>query len=1489
MDNSNALDLAAKKRQLLALLLDEDEEGDAQPQLVRRTDHVNPPLSFAQQRLWFLDQLEPGGTSYNLPAAFRLKGPLQVEALQRSLDEIVRRHESLRTTFRVVDGQPVQAISPPGPMPLPLLDLSGLPSEEQEAELKRLSREDAQRSFDLENGPLLRVSLVGLNQAEHALLLTIHHVIADGWSYGVLVDELRTLYSAFAAGRPSPLPELPVQYADYAIWQREWLSGERLQTQLDYWKEQLRGAPPLLELPTDHPRPPVKSNNGAAQSIVLPSTFVQKLESLGKSEGATLFMALLAGFQALLYRYTGQTDVVVGSPIANRTRTEVESLIGFFVNTLALRTNLAGNPTFKGLLAQVRETALAAYAHQDLPFEKLVEEVHPERNLSYNPIFQVMFVLQNAPPPREDASGLDLSEIAVDSGQAAFDLTFALAGSEEGLEVAAQYNTDLFDDATITRMLAHYRILLEGAVANPNGRIAYLPMLTQEEARTLLVDWNDTAKDYPADRCIHQLFEEQAERAPDRIALVMGRETVSYGELNRRANRLAHYLRKLGVGPDVMVGICLERSIDMIVALLGVLKAGGAYVPLDPSYPQERLAYMLKDSEARVLLTQGSVASALPAHGAHTVLLDAERGDIDRESSENPPNRVTPDDLAYMIYTSGSTGWPKGVMVAHRGLCNIITEKIRTYGIVPDSCVLQFVAFSFDVSAAEIFIALLSGARLCLGTRDDLIPGQPLARLIDEQGVTVIIIPPSVLAALPDNADLPGIRSIVVGGELCPAELVDRWAADHRFFNTYGPTEATICNTIIECAPGGRRPSIGWTVANTRIYLLDPYGQPVPVGIAGEMYIGGVGVARGYHRQPGLTAERFVPDPFGGEPGARLYRTGDLARYLSDGSIDFVGRKDGQVKIRGFRVEIGEIEDVLSRHPLIDTCVVAAVGGPQGGKQLAAYFVPERGEKLQAADLRFYLQATLPDYMVPHYFVQLEALPLSPNGKVDRQALPAPDHVQTGAEEAFEPPQGEIEVTLAAIWAEMLHLDPARVGRHSDFFEMGGHSLLITQVVTRVRIAFDIELPLRSLFEAHTLAGMARLVEVAGRSGGTGGGPTGHAIDWQAEAVLPDDIRPDLVPPADWANPSALFITGASGFLGAFVLRELLDQTRADLLCLVRAPDAATGLTRIKQNLATYDLWRDEDTHRIVPLVGDLSEPRFGLSGPDYARLAQVDAIYHNGGLVNFIHPYTMLKAANVGGTEHVLRLASDVRRKAVHFVSTLSVFLPKHKTDADLVRDGDIPLDIEHIDDGYSQSKWVAEQLVMQARALGLPASIYRPARISGHSLTGLTNTADYMSRFIKGCIQLGSAPAWDVLVDLAPVDFVSKSIVYLSRQPDMLGHDFHIMNTERMEWHEFVDGIRTQGYPLQTIPHDAWRSTLLQIVAGQGENALEPFIPLFYEDDETPTKRKMPRFDCSFTLDRLAQGGIYCPPADERLLQTYFNYMVRTGFLPEARREES
>ena len=1063
------------------------------------------PLSFPQQRLWFLDRLAPGGAVYNLPQRLRLEGELRPAALAAALTAIVARHEALRTRFPEAAGEPVQVVAPPAPVPLPRVDLGGLPGAAAAAEAERLAAAESRRGFELAHGPLLRATLVRLDADDHHLLVNTHHIVSDGWSLGLFLAELRALYRATCAGGPARLTPLPVQYGDFAAWQRRWLTGEPLARLLARWRARLAGAPFALELPTDRPRPPVQSYRGAQRRLALPGPLAARLADLCRRHGATPFMGLLAVWAALLARWSGQEELLVASPIANRTRPEVEGLIGLFVNTLALRCDLQQEPSFAALLARLREVALDAYTHQDLPFEKLVEELQPERDLSRNPLVQVLLVLHNGPVdvPAAASRGGPFAGGPEDlpTGTAKFELGLALAPGEAGLGGTLEYATDLFDATTAERLAGQFRTLLAAAVADPDRAVADLPLLAAAEAQQLLHEWNDTGVAYGAEPLLHGLVEAQVERTPEAPAVVFAGAVLTYRELDDRANRLARHLRALGVGPETAVGICVERSLELVVGLLGILKAGGAYVPLDPQYPRERLAFMLQDalgaSPAPVVLTQARLGGLLPEGGVRRVLLDAEWAEIAARPAARPEVRTHPDQLAYVIYTSGSTGRPKGAMNSHRAIANRLLWMQQAYALGPGDAVLQKTPASFDVSVWEFFWPLATGARLVVarpGGHQD--PGY-LVRTIVEEGITTIHFVPSMLRAFlehPQAGRCASLRRVVASGEALPRDLEERFFARLvcPLHNLYGPTEAAVDVTYHPCRAERERPvvPIGRAVANTAIHVLDRALRPVPIGVPGELCIGGVQLARGYLGRPELTAERFAPDPCGGEVGGRLYRTGDLARRLPDGEVEYLGRLDHQVKLRGFRIELGEIEAALAQHPQVHAAAVVL-----RGERLVAYVAPSSvGAALGSvptADLRGYLAERLPEHMVPTAFVALPALPLTPSGKVDRRALPAFEPAaERGTATGFLPPRTPLEQALAAIWNEVLEV-PA-VGAEDNFFALGGHSLLAVRVLSRVLARLGVELPLRALFEAPTVAGLA--VRLREMDAGPAAGPPLEAV-----------------------------------------------------------------------------------------------------------------------------------------------------------------------------------------------------------------------------------------------------------------------------------------------------------------------------------------------------------------------------------------------------------
>jgi amino acid adenylation domain-containing protein len=1066
--------LTPEQLSLLQKRLERDSSAESSGGLIHRRKSKAPcALSFAQERLWFLDQFDPGSPVYNISRALHIEGPLDRAALQKALDEIVARHESLRTVFRSVDGTPVQEVIPDGHLTMEFVDLDG--NQVSEEDVRLTLRAEVRRPFDLLCDLPLRATLFRCKEEEHWLLLVLHHIASDGWSMGVLLRELTELYTASCTGELADLPELPIQYADFALWQRERLQGEALEKQTSYWKERLKGAPALLELPTDYTRPNQQTLSGAREKVCFSGALTDLLRAFSRREGVTLFMTLLAALQALLQRYTGQTDISVGTAIANRTRVDLEPMIGFFVNTLVLRADLSGKPSFRRLLKQVSDIALEAYAHPELPFEQLVDTIQPERNLGYAPLFQVMLNLQNTPAHSLRLAGATTTEVKIDNGTAKFDLTLSLQDSGSQLTGWMEYNTDLFEAGTIRRMLSCYQTLLEAALQNPDQPISTLPLLPEGERRRVLVQWNDTRRECPQ-ACVHELFEAQVERRPEALALVCGEQRLSYGELNHRANQVAHALRGRGVGPETVVGVCVERSPDLLVALLGVLKAGGAYVPLDPVFPRERLLFMLRDAGVQVLLTQESLRAELSESGARFVCLDSDWSEISKQPSENLSSGAGPENLAYVIYTSGSTGTPKGVEVPHRALANFLVSMQVKPGLTEKDILLAVTTASFDIAALELYLPLTVGASVNLVSRETASDGQRLRESLAASGATCMQATPTTWRLL-INAGWEGQPNLKVlcGGEALHRELANELVRRaSSAWNMYGPTETTVWSSVHRMTSGTGPVCIGRPIANTELYVLDSAMQPVPIGVPGDLYIGGEGLARGYRNRPELTAEKFVSHPFSRQPGACLYNTGDLARYHADGNLELLGRRDHQVKIRGFRVELGEIEAMLGEHPAVQAAAVVTLDDAPGEQRLVAYAALRPGAVACGEELRSFLKSKLPDYMLPSRFEFLDRLPVNASGKVDRRALPAPGHERLENEASYVAPRTEQEKALASIWTEVLQLD--RVGIHDNFFDLGGHSLLAVKLVARVESVLGKKLPVISVFQLPTIAKLAPLL-----------------------------------------------------------------------------------------------------------------------------------------------------------------------------------------------------------------------------------------------------------------------------------------------------------------------------------------------------------------------------------------------------------------------------
>lgn len=1032
------------------------------------------PTSFGQQRLWFLQELDPDSYAYNIPGAVRIYGPLDASALDRTLQTMVQRHETLRTSFELVEGSLVQVIGHAVPVRLELIDLTGRSKTEQEEQTREWIRREARRPFVLSTGPHWRVSLRRLGREEHILIVIQHHIISDGWSLGIFVREMGELYDAFIADVPSPLKPLSIQYADYAVWQRQWLSGEAVEELLAFWKRHLQGPLPTLDLFTDRPRPQLQTFNGSLVGTLLPAPLNDSLKAFSQKEGATLFMTLLAAFNALLCRYSDQKDLIVGTSIGNRNHVETESLIGFFVNTLALRTDLSGDPPFREVLARVRRVALDAYDHQDLPFERLVEELQPVRDLSRSPVFQVMFTLHNTPTEQLELQNLTLSGVECDIGTAKFDLTLSVSDLGRGLAAVMEYNTDLFEAATIRRMLAHWQVLLEHAIAKPETRISELPLLTAVEQKRVIRQWNATEASYPDDATLCDLFARQVQHSADRIAVEFSETNLTYRELDDRSTRLAQGLTAAGARRGSLVGICVERSPQLVVGLLAILKTGAAYLPLDAELPAKRLEYMLADSNAPLVLADRHSASRLPPVPARLVPLE----ETVAENSGSPiePVRLCPEDTAYLMYTSGSTGRPKAVTVPHRSVVNFLESIRRRPGLERDDVLLAVTPITFDISVLELLLPLITGARVAIADRQTSQDPDRLSRRLAETRASVMQATPAMWKMLVD-AGWPGMASLkaLCGGETLPRDLADQ-LLDRcgSLWNMYGPTETTVWSAVQRLTTGESLVPIGRPIQNTQVYLLDAHLQPVPVGVSGELYIGGDGLADGYFRRPSLTAQRFVPDPFAGEPGRRLYRTGDLARYLPSGRIEFLGRLDHQVKIRGFRIELGEIEAALRGDPDIRDAVIMMLENGDSDRRLLAYVVPHEGGSIRVSEVRARLGEQLPPSMQPSEFVVMDELPLTPSGKVDRRSLPAPDYQRPELNAPYTAPRNETEQAIQDVWKQLLPVD--QIGICDNFFDLGGHSLLLVQMQRRINEVLHASVSVVDLFRFPTIAAIATFV-----------------------------------------------------------------------------------------------------------------------------------------------------------------------------------------------------------------------------------------------------------------------------------------------------------------------------------------------------------------------------------------------------------------------------
>ncbi len=1442
-------------------------------------------LSPQQKRLWLLQQ---DSCVYRAQCAILLAGEIKIEALQASLKQIIIKHEILRTTFQRRPGIkiPLQVIADDSNLFWQSIDISDLDFQEQPAKIEELFQKQKHCLFKLEQIPLLRSCLLTLSKQQHILILTLPSLCADSWTMKNLIQEISYSYAAYL--NSEELPDSAIQYIQFSEWQNELIEAEEAETGRNYWgKLDFVNQVPYL-FPFENKSDEVNKFQPDCYSINIDSNLVTKLEATIATENhTTISEVLLACWQTLLYRILKRPDICVSTVFHGRNYEELHTMMGLLATWLPIGCSFADNLKFREILSQTRETLQNHHKYQ----EYFICDQDAAKTVN----FPISFEFEENSVNYHNA-GVSFSLYKQYICFEPFKVKLSCVRTEKSLFAEFHYDTNLFSKADIQRLAVQFQSLVASVAKNPEAQVSELEILSDRQRQQLLVEFNNTYSNHPKDKCIHHLFEAQVAQTPQNIAVVCGEQQLTYSELNASANQLAHYLQKLGVGTETLVGIYLERSHFNIIALLAILKAGAAYLPLDPALPTEALDFRLQDVQVSVLLTQQSLVKQLPETALQVICLDQNWEVIGQENQSNPQTLVKPENSVYAIFTSGSTGKPKAVAVEHQQLLNYLYGILDRLNLPAGGSFAIVSTFAADLGNTVIFPALSQGGCLHILSQEQGSDPQAIADYFAQHPIDCLKIVPSHLAALIASSPSPSIlprQCLILGGEASRWELIEKIQAQApkcRIFNHYGPTETTVgvlTYPVYEQkhSPNSLTVPLGKPLANTQVYVLDRQLCLVPIGVPGELYIGGASLTRGYINRPQLTTEQFIQNPF--TPETRLYKTGDLVRYLPDGNLEFLGRVDNQVKIRGFRIELGEIEATLRQHPTVQEVVVLATEEKLGDQRLVAYIVANsqlgltNQESALQGELRSFCLQKLAEYMLPSAFVFLKALPLTPNGKIDRQALPAMAHSRSHLEQTYVAPRTPTENQLAEIWRNLLTV--TQVGIHDNFFELGGHSLLITQLLAKVRNTFQVELPLREFFNAPTIADLAKSID--NKQGANIAISVVNLLDLNAEAVLDPEICPvTSVFTEEHREPKFIFLTGATGFLGVFLLYELLQQTSAIIYCLVRAETTADAENRLQKSLESYLLWDESFSDRIIPVIGDLSQPLLGLSEQEFSAIAsQIDVIYHNGAFVNFTYPYSQLKAANVLGTQEVLRLAAQVKVKPVHFISTIGV-VGAADSQLEIIREDTSINRSEKIHSGYTQSKWVAERLVTIAGDRGIPVAIYRPGRISGDSTTGVCNVNDHTFRMIKGCIQIGSAPLSDSMVNLTPIDYASKAIIYLSQQKVSLGKTFHVVNPQPIHWNEMINLIAEFGYPLQAILYDKWRLQLLEAVERSPENALHPLIATFSDKESPNTNNEesiTQQTDFQNTLTGLAGTKIMCPSVDCQLLNNYLSYLIRSGFL--------
>ncbi|GAB4243264.1 MAG: hypothetical protein Kow0049_32760 [Stanieria sp.] len=1483
-------------------------------------------LSPQQKHLWLLQQ---NNQVYLSQAVILIEGKVDLKVLQEAVDKIVELQEILRTNFYRRSGIaiPFQVINETNKPLWKNIDLSHLKKQEIESKLIELLQLEKTVAFNLECDSLVRLLLIKLSEESCYLTVTLPSLCADSWTINNLVREISQSYSFYSKAKD--FFEEPIQYIQFSEWQNE-LLAEDAEAGLSYWQQQQFKNEENLSLPGE-----INTNQTPKLNTIFLKIEPKLLNQINLTItqfNTNLSTWLLACWYILIWKLTHQSEITVANLFTGRKYQELENTFGLLAQFLPVFCTVSKQFTFSEILSTLENNLYQAEQYQ--------EYYLAENNRQVESKFSVGFEFEKLPNPYH-ADNVSFSLYKKNTQLENFKLKLTCWQQQNDLITEFQYDSNKFDSETITRLARQYHTLIESIINNPAATVEELTILDRGQIDQLLIEFNNNQTNYPQEQCIHQLFETQVTKTPNNIAVVFESEQLTYTELNHQANQLANYLKQQGVKPNTLVGLYLERSHLAIIGLLGILKAGAAYLPLDSALPTEGLTFRLQDAGVSILLTQHSLLTTIPPSTEQIICLDTDWETIAQTKPNSIPNTVTPDDLVYAIYTSGSTGTPKAVAIQHRQLVNYFYSIVERFNLSENATFATVSTLAADLGNTMLFPALGTGGCLHIIPQEIASDPQVFTNYCQKHPIDYLKIVPSHLSALLTSASEVGFlpqKQLILGGEASNWQLITQIQQQQpncQIFNHYGPTETTVgvlTYQIHEVDGGTRRQGekenifysnqkispyryinrisktvpIGKPLPNTQVYVLDEKLQPVPIGVPGELYIGGLQVSRGYLNRPELTKEKFIPNPFtvtshqlsvinisSSTPlhpcilTPILYKTGDKVRYLPDGNLEFLGRVDRQVKIRGFRIELEEIESKLRQHPDIQSVVVTATENSLNHQRLIAYIVTtpqfrlrhQNQDKAIASELRSFCVNHFPEYMIPSAFIILKALPLTANGKIDYQALPTPEQNRPELKQVYLAPRSLLEKQLAEIWQEVLGLE--KIGIHDDFFELGGHSLLITQLLAKVRNAFKVDLPLKELFNAPTIADLAKRLgdTETGRHGDTETG-----IDLDSEAILDSDIVPSSKILALQSKPNRIFLTGATGFLGAFLLNELLQQTSAHIYCLIRAENITLAQEQIENKLKSYLLWDDSFSQRIIPVIGDLSQPLLGLSNDYFAKLASlIDVIYHNGAWVNFTYPYSQLKAANVLGTQEVLRLAVQNKLKPVHFISTIGVVSAADR-ELPIIQE-DTPIDrSEQIDSGYTQSKWVAEKLVTIARNRGIPISIYRPGRISGHSKTGVCNPDDHTFRMIRGCIQLGSVFQDDSLVNLTPVDYAVSAIAHLSSQPESLGKTFHLFNPQPTPWQEVVNTVVSLGYPLQQLDYQQWRKQLLTAVERHSDHPLSPLISTFTENETTnPEESINQKLDAHNANSRLTGTSIICPPCDRKLLSIYLSYLVNQGLLSE------